>query len=228
MKIRIITALFLFCFLINNAFSNDITSKTYVYKVENKKDNSIERTVYKVRNKNGHLIIELESKDNTWTAIQDGMFTIAWDFNSDKAKIHLEADRKKKTLSSITTDKGKNKTKEKNIDIKENIPFMNCFEFGFIPFIKNQKLDKMEFYVFRADTGELIKMVATKKDVEKINIMGKDILAIRVEITLAGWMGAFWNSTYWYDKDTGILVQFKGTLGPPGSPELFSVLEKIE
>lgn len=58
-------------------------------------------------------------------------------------------------------------------------------------------------------------MSATKKGAEKFD--GKN--AVRIEVSLTGFMSAFWSCDYYFDTNTLMLVGYKGINGGPGTPE---------
>ncbi len=58
-------------------------------------------------------------------------------------------------------------------------------------------------------------MSAAKKENEKLD--GKN--AARIEVSLTGFMSAFWSCDYYFDMSSLMLVGYKGVNGDPGTPE---------
>lgn len=75
--------------------------------------------------------------------------------------------------------------------------------------------DKMSFYVMKAAvTGD-----------ETISIDGKEIDAVRVRVTLAGFRSLFWSSFFWFRKPDYLFVKYRGVNGLPGTAE--TVIELV-
>lgn len=79
--------------------------------------------------------------------------------------------------------------------------------------LKNDK--SVEYECFRPDNMKLYTMSATKKGSEKFD--GKN--AVRIEVSLTGFMSAFWSCDYYFDTNTLMFVGYKGVNGGPGTPE---------
>ena len=58
-------------------------------------------------------------------------------------------------------------------------------------------------------------MSATKKGAEKFD--GKN--AERIEVSLTGFMSAFWSCNYYFDTSSLMFVGYKGVNGGPGTSE---------
>lgn len=79
--------------------------------------------------------------------------------------------------------------------------------------LKNGK--SVEYECFRPDNMKLYTMSAAKKGIEKFD--GKN--AIRIEVTLTGFMSAFWSCDYYFDTNSMMFVGYKGVNGGPGTSE---------
>lgn len=79
--------------------------------------------------------------------------------------------------------------------------------------LKNGK--SMEYECFRPDNIKLYTMSATKKGSEKFD--GKN--AVRIEVSLTGFMSAFWSCDYYFDTSSLMFVGYKGVNGGPGTLE---------
>ena len=79
--------------------------------------------------------------------------------------------------------------------------------------LKNSK--SVEYECFRPDNMKLYTMSAAKKGTEKLD--GKN--AVRIEVSLTGFMSAFWSCDYYFDTSSLMFAGYKGVNGGPGTPE---------
>ena len=73
----------------------------------------------------------------------------------------------------------------------------------------------VEYECFRPDNIKLYTMSAAKKGTEKLD--GKN--AVRIEVSLTGFMSAFWSCDYYFDTSSLMFVGYKGVNGGFGTPE---------
>lgn len=79
--------------------------------------------------------------------------------------------------------------------------------------LKNGK--SLEYECFRPDNIKLYTMSAVKKGIEKFD--GRN--TVKIEVSLTGFMSAFWSCDYYSDTTTLMFVGYKGVNGGPGTPE---------
>lgn len=79
--------------------------------------------------------------------------------------------------------------------------------------LKNSK--SLEYECFRPDNIKLYTMLAVKKGIEKFD--GRN--TVKIEVSLTGFMSAFWSCDYYFDTATLMFVGYKGVNGGPGTPE---------
>ena len=79
--------------------------------------------------------------------------------------------------------------------------------------LKNGK--SLEYECFRPDNIKLYIMSAVKKGIEKFD--GRN--TVKIEVSLTGFMSAFWSCDYYFDTATLMFVGYKGVNGGPGTPE---------
>lgn len=79
--------------------------------------------------------------------------------------------------------------------------------------LKNGK--SLEYECFRPDNIKLYTMSAVKKGIEKFD--GRN--TVKIEVSLTGFMSAFWSCDYYFDTATLMFVGYKGVNGGPGTPE---------
>lgn len=79
--------------------------------------------------------------------------------------------------------------------------------------LKNGK--SLEYECFRPDNIKLYTMSAVKKGIEEFD--GRN--TVKIEVSLTGFMSAFWSCDYYFDTATLMFVGYKGVNGGPGTPE---------
>ena len=79
--------------------------------------------------------------------------------------------------------------------------------------LKNGK--SLEYECFRPDNIKLYTMSAVKKGIERFD--GGH--TVKIEVSLTGFMSAFWSCDYYFDTATLMFVCYKGVNGGPGTPE---------
>ena len=78
--------------------------------------------------------------------------------------------------------------------------------------LKNGK--SLEYECFRPDNIKLYTMSAVKKGIERFD--GGH--TVKIEVSLTGFMSAFWSCDYYFDTATLMFVGYKGVNGGPGTP----------
>jgi len=73
----------------------------------------------------------------------------------------------------------------------------------------------LEYECFRPDNIKLYTMSAVKKGIE--NFDGRN--TVKIEVSLTGFMSAFWSCDYYFATTTLEFVGYKGINGGPGTPE---------
>lgn len=170
---------------------------------------------YRVVADGGRLDIEVESTEARWEAVHAGTSTLLWKYEAGNLRITTRwaPDRRVLQYTKEQEDKKEKKTHE----LKKDLPFIQVFEFGLIPFITESSKEKLTFYALRPATGEVYEMEARKQGEETLTVMGREVRAVKVTIRLAGLLSAFWKSTYWFDPATGVMLRFEGTLSAGGA-----------
>ena len=79
--------------------------------------------------------------------------------------------------------------------------------------LKNGK--SLEYECCRPDNVKLYTMSAVKKGIERFD--GGH--TVKIEVSLTGFMSAFWSCDYYFDTATLMFVGYKGVNGGPGTPE---------
>ncbi|ADN02368.1 hypothetical protein STHERM_c14280 [Spirochaeta thermophila DSM 6192] len=169
---------------------------------------------YRVVEDGGRLDIEVESTESRWEAVHAGTSTLLWRYEAGDLRITTQWDPKRRVLHYLREQD--TEREEKTHTLKKDLPFIQVFEFGLIPFITASSQERFTFYALRPATGEVYEMEARKQGEETLTVMGKEVRALKVTIRLAGLLSAFWKSTYWFDPATGVMLRFEGTLSAGG------------
>ena len=79
---------------------------------------------------------------------------------------------------------------------------------------------QMEFWTLRPDTMKAYKLVAKKIQKEALQVGGKTLSAIKIEVRPSGILSPFWHSYYWFRETDGVWLGSKSPSGPPGKPHI--------
>ncbi len=79
--------------------------------------------------------------------------------------------------------------------------------------------DRASFWTIRPDTLEVLALQAERIGTESIGETAAKRAADRVAIRLDGVLSALWRADYWFRPGDRLLVQYRGTHGPPGTDE---------
>jgi len=104
-------------------------------------------------------------------------------------------------------------------------PWNQLFQMGLRPFaLADGK--KMQFRsIGTQGPGELKigKMTVTRKEDETIELGGQRLAAVHLRISLSGLLAMFWHGDYWYRKEDGRFLRYRGrnrSAGPLAVSEL--------
>jgi hypothetical protein len=85
--------------------------------------------------------------------------------------------------------------------------------------LRDAEKQSLEFWTLRPDNLEVHKLRAVRKGVEMLEIEGKLVAALRLEVSLTGLKAMFWRCSYWLRESDGVFLRYRGPSGPPGHPE---------
>ncbi len=80
--------------------------------------------------------------------------------------------------------------------------------------------------MIRPDNLTLSEWQVVNKGTERISTPGGGIEAVKVKVSLGGFLSAFWSAECWYRVSDGRFVKYSGPSGGPGSPEVTTVLKR--
>jgi hypothetical protein len=135
--------------------------------------------------------------------------TLEWTFSDPARQMELAAaiQGEKIVLSGFFKDK----KVDKRFDAA-GAPWNQLFQMGLGPFaLANGK--KMQFRsIGTQGPGELKigKMTVTRKEDETIELGGLRIAAVHLRISLSGLLAMFWHGDYWFRKEDGRFLRYRG------------------
>lgn len=118
--------------------------------------------------------------------------------------------------------------------IKEGEPFSQLKLAGDEPWYQNigwaptnmllQGKEECLFTMLRPDNFCELSMKAVVVDYENIIIRDRNVDAVKVRVSLTGFLQHFWSGFYWYRKSDYHMLKYSGRIGPPGSPSIQMLL----
>jgi len=208
---RLFPVLFLIFFL----SANNVLSKEYVFKV-NEKGLEYQNFVRIEKLEDGYYLKSLETKEDSKDSVIEAKLnkefeTVEWKYKNPKKNLDVLAVREgnKITITGAFDGKANNK-KELNIDAR---PWHQIFQLGLMKFaVTDTKVNSIEFWGLRPDSPETAGVLAASKDkLETIEINGKIIETSKLRIGLAGWLSIFWTGDYWFRLSDGLYIKARPT-----------------
>lgn len=113
---------------------------------------------------------------------------------------------------------------ERSFKVGEH-PWIQEFDFAFKPFILSPN-QSLTFYILQPRDLKKHEMIATKKEMERLQIDGKTYETQKVLITLTGFYRRFWNGQLWFDAKTGDLIKYQAKEGRNAPLSIKTLLSK--
>jgi len=126
----------------------------------------------------------------------------------------IVAIRKGNTIAVNVTENGK--TTSETITVGNKI-WIQKLSLSLQWFVKDKSKDKIGFCIIKTNDLSLFEMVAIKKKDVDVRFGPKIFKAANVVVTLPGMKSILWKSNYWFQKNDGLFLRYKGTNGP-GTP----------
>lgn len=187
------------------------TEKNYVYKGTTK-DVVV---TYNEKVAKGNEIIDISFSNNgdvTKTILNPDFTTKTWEYRDKEQNTKLVAEKN----GAVIQVKGRVKGKEISREFKiGNRPWYQAVNLSFGVFVLSGK-DRQEFWIMQNLKG--YNMVAIRDKEEILQVNGQDVAAVKVRMTLTGWVSRFWNVYYWFRKSDGLYLRYEGANGSPGTP----------
>jgi hypothetical protein len=135
--------------------------------------------------------------------------TLAWTFSDPARQMELDASLQGEAI--VLSGVWRGKKVEKKFAAKG--PSWNqLFQMGLEPFA----LAGNKSFQFRSigtqGPGEMKigKFTVTRKEDGQIRFAGKDVAAVHLRISLSGLLSIFWHGDYWYRKNDGRFLRYRG------------------
>lgn len=96
------------------------------------------------------------------------------------------------------------------------------------PKLLEQGFKEQKFISVRPKDGKLFTLIAERKSIETITVNDTATKTIRVDIRLAGLLGALGNVSYWFRECDFVFIKYQGITGVPGTdPVVYELDEYI-
>ncbi len=163
-----------------------------------------------------HIILTCTRAGETHTYQCDSLgATLQWELKNSGTNTDIVARREKKSILIKGTFKSESIDKKISID---DAPWYQPMSFSLTSFIKSDK-SSGEFWSLRPTDLLAFKMKAEKKEVQFIELQGKEVEVQKVKVSLTGLRSMFWHGYYWLRKADGLFMKYEGVNGPPGTPK---------
>jgi hypothetical protein len=157
-----------------------------------------------------------ESSMDRYVTVMDPSFaTLQWRLDNPAEATEVTVRREKDVLQIRGTFKGKLLKRDVEID---SHPWYQALSLS-LRALCDPKKESLEFWTLRPDNLEVHKLKAVRKGLETLTVEGKQVLALRLEVSLRGLAGLFWHCSYWLRESDGVFLRYQGPSGPPGWPE---------
>lgn len=207
-----------------------LCGETRIMVYQEKTDDQVTIHRFDIQSGGEGFLIELSTREDQNTVEQaftlnSKLETLSWTYEEAAKKTAVSARLEGRSILLRGTHKGEpiNKTFK-----TKGLPWNQLFNKGVEPFVRSGK----KKYKFRAigtrGPGEMKITSFTVKRMKKpevIRIMGQEMAAVHIKISLSGLLSMFWTGHYWFRQQDGVFIRYRGKNGP-GKP--VSVMELTE
>lgn len=138
------------------------------------------------------------------------------EWRREQPGMKIRAERQGNTLRiAITADSERTETRFP----LDDCPWYQPLSFSLRPIALAEPSPPKRFWMIRPDTLKPCLFQAWSEGVEEIGIGEETIKALKVMISPSGMLSLFWKAAYWFRPGDGLFLQYRGTHGPPGTPE---------
>lgn len=157
-----------------------------------------------------------ESREDRHLTIMDAtLATRQWSLRKTGAATEITVRRQMNALQLSGQFEGKPLEKVINID---SAPWYQALSLS-LRTLRDPGKKHVEFWTLRPDNLEAHKLRAVRKGVELLEVEGRQVKALRLEVSLPGLKAILWNCNYWLRESDGVFLLYRGPSGPPGWPE---------
>jgi hypothetical protein len=138
-----------------------------------------------------------------------GLATLAWTFSDPTRRLELAAHVQGAEIVLSGSDGGKAVAKR---FAAAGPPWNQLFQMGLGPFVISGE-KRMSFRSIGTEgPGELKlgKFTVTRQGDETIGLGGKEVVAVRLRVSLSGLLSVFWHGDYWFRRGDGRFLRYRG------------------
>ncbi|MCX6554153.1 MAG: hypothetical protein NTZ12_03925 [Candidatus Aminicenantes bacterium] len=151
--------------------------------------------------------------------------TLAWTFSDPARQMELAAAVQGDEIVLSGSFNGKKVDKRFPAS---GAPWNQLFQMGLVPFALSGEESRQFRSIGTQGPGELKigKFTVTRKDWEKILLAGKEVETIHLRISLSGLLSIFWHGDYWFRKNDGRFLRYRGKNRPGGPVAVSELLQE--
>ena len=198
------------------------SGKTLIYRSATE-DKSIIITERIETGENGIVITQTRESGETYiTVCNPDYSTKSWEMVDPQRKTRLTVERLENIIQIRGLFKGREIVKEVKVDGR----ILNqMWDAPLAAWIRSDK-KTLEFWTVRPTDLKEFVMLARKEAEETIRVNNDAMAAVKVKLSVSGWMAKFWSVYYWFRKSDGLFIRYEGMEGPPGTPK--TIMEVID
>jgi len=157
-----------------------------------------------------------ESRDECHLTIMDpSLATRQWTLLKSGEATKITVRRERNAL--LLNGQFEGKPVERIIEI-DSAPWYQALSLS-LRTLRDSGKKSLEFWTLRPDNLEAHKLRAVRKGIELLDVEGKQVKALRLEVSLTGLKAMLWSCSYWLRESDGVFLLYRGPSGPPGWPE---------
>ncbi len=196
-----------------------VDGKTYIYK-ETTGNNSMTTNLTQDDGLNDITISFSNNNETHQLVCSKDYATKTWKYSNTTQGTAIEAER----AGDIIKLKGTLNKKEIQNNIKiDQAPWFEFIEVSLVNFLKSND-QTTAFWMIQPNNLKTYKMIAKKKNTEVITVNDQKIEAMKVTVTLQGFLSMFWSVNYWFRISDHTFVRYEGVRGGPGTPKTITQL----
>ncbi len=195
------------------------TTEKYEYRATAGKDIDIIHTTIVSSGGSVRITNVRDEKVNTFYCTY-ALNTYKWEMVNPPEDVKVKARRDGNAIVVYGIFEGKKVDKTEYVDAR---PWYQSIPFSLTDFSASAE-GPITFWTLSPDDQTPVKMKATRKSIEAVDVAGKAYKARKVRVRLTGVKSIFWKADFWYRTGDGLFVKFKGNKGP-GTPT--TVIELI-
>ena len=163
--------------------------------------------------KSANLLLTATSKTETFCTIMDSdLHTHGWTVDNPAEQTAVEAKRQSDSITLTGVWHGQPLRKTLHIDAA---PWYQAMSLSMRAVLDSPETS-VTFWTLRPDELQPLKLKATKKGMDILEIGGRAIQAQKIEIRLTGLGGLLGHSLYWLRAKDGLFLKYQGPNGLPG------------